>query len=98
MGLQGSETAHQSEESHWSQHGGSTRYTYFSRSNAIYSPSILIKQREICLLACLSGMAGHVLYGMAPCFGNTGVTFYVEMIGLVPAASEVILRLPEAVF
>ena len=23
-------------------------------------------------------MAGHVLYGMAPCFGHTGVTFDVE--------------------
>ena len=29
----------------------------------------------VCLLACLSGMAGHALYGMAPCFGYTGVTF-----------------------
>ena len=27
---------------------------------------------------CLSGMAGHALYGMAPCFGHTGVTFDVE--------------------
>ena len=40
--------------------------------------SILIKQRGICLLACLSGMAGHALYGMAPCFGHTGVTFDAE--------------------
>ena len=31
----------------------------------------LIKQRGICLLACLSRMAGHALYGMAPCFGET---------------------------
>ena len=30
------------------------------------------------LFACLSGMAGHALYGMAPCFGHTGVTFDVE--------------------
>ena len=37
-----------------------------------------MKQRGIGLLACLSGMAGHVLYGMAPCFGHTGVTFDVE--------------------
>ena len=27
---------------------------------------------------CLSGMAGHALYGMAPCFGHSGVTFDVE--------------------
>ena len=40
--------------------------------------SILIKQRGICLLACLSGMAGHALYGMAPWFGHTGVTFDAE--------------------
>ena len=32
----------------------------------------------VCLLACLSGMAGHVLYGMAPCFGHTGVSFDTE--------------------
>ena len=50
------------------------------------------------MLACLSGMAGHALYGMAPCFGHTGVTFDDKMIDLVPAASEVILRPPEAVF
>ena len=30
------------------------------------------------MLACLSGMAGHALYGMAPCFGHTGVTFDAE--------------------
>ena len=31
------------------------------------------------LFACvLSGMAGHALYGMAPCFGHTGVTFDAE--------------------
>ena len=29
----------------------------------------------VCLLACLSGIAGHALYGMAPCFGHTGVIF-----------------------
>ena len=27
------------------------------------------------LFACLSGMAGHALYGMSPCFGHTGVTY-----------------------
>ena len=27
---------------------------------------------------CLSEMAGHALYGMAPCFGHIGVTFDVE--------------------
>ena len=32
----------------------------------------------VCLLACLSGMAGHALYGIAPCFGHTGVTFDAE--------------------
>ena len=30
------------------------------------------------LFACLSRMAGHALYGMAPCFGHTGVTFDAE--------------------
>ena len=40
--------------------------------------SILIKQIGICLLACLFGMAGHALYGIAPFFGHTGVTFDVE--------------------
>ena len=29
-------------------------------------------------ISCLSGMAGHALYGMAPCFGHTGVTFDAE--------------------
>ena len=37
---------------------------------------ILIKQRN--LFACLSGMASHALYGMAPCFGHTGVSFDAE--------------------
>ena len=32
----------------------------------------------VCLFACLSGMAGHALYGMAPCFGHTGITFDAE--------------------
>ena len=32
----------------------------------------------VCLFACLSGMASHALYGMAPCFGHRGVTFDVE--------------------
>ena len=46
--------------------------------------SILIKQNKakrnlfVCLLACLSGMAGHALYGMATCFVHTGVTFDAE--------------------
>ena len=31
-----------------------------------------------------------------PWFGHTGVTFDVEMIGLVPAASEISLRRPSA--
>ena len=30
------------------------------------------------LFACLSGMFGHAMYGMAPCFGRTGVTLGVE--------------------
>ena len=44
--------------------------------------SLYIKQRGICLFVCLlawlSGMASHALYGMAPCFGHTGVTFDAE--------------------
>ena len=44
--------------------------------------SLYIKQRGICLFVCLlawlSGMAGHALYGMAHCFGHTGVTFDAE--------------------
>ena len=32
----------------------------------------------VCLLAYLSGMAGPALYGMAPCFGHTGVPFNAE--------------------
>ena len=30
------------------------------------------------LFVCLSGMAGHALYGMAHCIGHTGVTFDAE--------------------
>ena len=44
-------------------------------------------------------MAGHALYGMAPCFGHTGVTFDAENDRPgpgTPAASEVILRPPES--
>ena len=33
------------------------------------------KNLFVCLLVCLSGMAGHALCGMTPCFGHTGVTF-----------------------
>ena len=44
----------------------------------LYDSSILIKQIGICLLTCLSRMAGHALYGMAPCFGHTGVPFNAE--------------------
>ena len=36
------------------------------------------KAKRNCLLACLSGMAGHALYGIAPCFGHTRVTFDAE--------------------
>ena len=36
--------------------------------------NVIDSLREI----CLSGMAGHALYGMAPCFGHTGVTFDAE--------------------
>ena len=47
------------------------------------------------LFACLSGMAGHALYGMAPCFGHTGVTFDAENDRPGPRGHfEVILRLP----
>ena len=53
--------------------------------------SILIKQRGICLrmynlFVCLSEMAGHALYGMAPCFGHTGVTFDAENDRPVPGS------------
>ena len=30
------------------------------------------------LFASLYGIAGHALYGIAPCFGHTGVTLDVE--------------------
>ena len=50
------------------------------------------------LFACLSGMAGHALYGMAPCFGHTGVPFDVESGIPGPGASEVILKPTEAFF
>ena len=43
-------------------------------------------------------MAGNALYGMAPCFGHPGVTFDAENDRPGPAASEVILRQPEAIF
>ena len=36
------------------------------------------KAKRICFLVCLSGTAGHALYGVAPCFGHTGVTFDAE--------------------
>ena len=49
------------------------------------------------LFACFR-IAGHVLYEMAPCFGHTWVTLMLKMISLVLAATEVILRLPEAMF
>ena len=39
---------------------------------------LIILYRGICLLACLSEMAGHALYGMTPCVGHTGVTFGAE--------------------
>ena len=35
---------------------------------------------------------------MTPCFEHTGVTFDVLLISLIPAASKVILRPPEAIF
>ena len=31
-------------------------------------------------------MAGHALYGMAPCFGHTGVTFHAENDRPVPGS------------
>ena len=68
-----------------------------SRSSLlIESTDSMIKQTN--LFACLSGTAGHALYGMAPCFGHTGVTFDAENDRPGPAASEVILRPPEAIF
>ena len=39
---------------------------------------IYINKAKRNLFAYLSGMAGHALYGMAPWFGHTGVTFDAE--------------------
>ena len=46
----------------------------------IISPAIYKAKRNlfVCLLAWLSGMAGHALYGMAPSFVHTRVTFDAE--------------------
>ena len=39
---------------------------------------VLFNKAKRNLFVCLSEMAGHALYGMAPCFGHTGVTFDAE--------------------
>ena len=74
---------------------------YLERRGNIYSrtlkPDIYTNKAKRNLFACF-GMVGHALYGMAPCFGHTVVTFDAKMIDLVPTASEVILRPLEAVF
>ena len=46
----------------------------------IYSKRLIYtnKTKRNLLFACLSGMVGHALYGMAPCFGHTGVTSDAE--------------------
>ena len=49
------------------------------------------------VFACFR-MAAHALYGIAPCCGHTGVSFDVENDWPDPAASEVILKPPEAFF
>ena len=43
-------------------------------------------------------MAGHALYGMAPCFGHTGVTFDAETDRPGPGSLRGHLRPPEAIF
>ena len=58
--------------------------------------SILIKQRGICLCA-LEWLAMPCMKWLYTYFGHTGVTFD-KMIDLVPAATGVILRPPEAGF
>ena len=55
-----------------------TNVGLYNENIIIFKLYILIKQRGIYLLACLSGMAGHALYEMAPCFWHTGVTFNAE--------------------
>ena len=45
----------------------------FSKGHIIYTD-----EAEKNLLVCLSGKAVQALYGMAPCFGHTRVTFDVE--------------------
>ena len=44
--------------------------------------------------ACLSGMAGHALYGMAPCFRHTRVTFDAENDRLGPGSLRVHFEAP----
>ena len=47
---------------------------YIHIARAIYTN----KAKRNLFAACLSGMAGHALYGMAPYFGHTGVTLDAE--------------------
>ena len=49
-----------------------------SNAMAAIRISILIIIAKRNLFECLSGMAGHALHGMAPCFGHTGVTCDAE--------------------
>ena len=43
-------------------------------------------------------MACHALYGIATCFGHTGVTLMLKIISLILIDFEVILRPTETVF
>ena len=67
------------------------------RPDVKLSPEIYTNKAKRNLFACFR-MAGHALCGMALCFGHTGVTLMLKMIGLILSASDVILRPPEARF
>ena len=58
--------------------------------------SILIKQRGICL--CALEWPAMPCMKWLPALGIPEVTLMLKMIGLFPAASQVILRPPKAVF
>ena len=59
--------------------------------------SILIKQRGICLSVCPEWPAMPCMEWL-PALGIQGQPLMLKMLGLVLAASEVILRPPEVVF
>ena len=41
------------------------------------------------LFVCLSGMAGHALYGMDPCFGHTGVGVSFDVENDIPGPGSI---------